>query len=260
MLTFAPEWEYDGQGGMATVKDYQRIPTPGWTAIQQVKYIETLRSVALEDGIHLRTLSMHNEIHVAPINCSPEDDAWDITYTFLKADRLTGLKADISNLEPVHVAKTSTDPADAGFKRAVADRDLARSSRIWAHTFIPKAAAIASGLAASSGEAESDWVKPAARFANFQATSAAAAAKGTEESKGEERKFKQLLAADGDAGCPDGTRSVPDAQDTGANASVAVAHDANAGDDFCWPGTAAPDQRLDHRIHYGYLCEFWLRH
>ena len=27
MLLFAPDWEYDGQGGMATAKDYQLIPT-----------------------------------------------------------------------------------------------------------------------------------------------------------------------------------------------------------------------------------------
>ena len=194
MLTFTPEWEYDSQDGMATVRDYQRIPTLGWTAIQQAKYIETLHSVALEDGIHLRTSSMLNEIRVAPINCSPEDDAWDITYTFLKSDRRTGPKAGISNLEPVHVGKTSTDPSAAGFTRAVADGGLARSFRTWAHTFIPKAAAIAPGLLASSGEAESDWVKPAARFANFQAASAAATAKGTEESKSEESKFEQLLA------------------------------------------------------------------
>ena len=93
------------------------------------------------------------------------------------------------------MAKTSTDPVGAGFKRAVADGDLGRSFRTWAHTFIPKAMAVESGLLASSGEAESDWVKPAGRFANFQATSAAAAAKGTEESKGEETKFEQLLAA-----------------------------------------------------------------
>ena len=150
--------------------------------------------MALEDGIHLRTSSTTYAIHVASINCSPEDDAWDITYTFLKADRLTGLRADISNLEPVHVATTSTDPIDSGCKRAVADGDLGRSFRTWAHTFIPKAMAIESGLLAASGEAESDWVKPAARFANFQATSAAATAKGTEESKGEESKFEQLMA------------------------------------------------------------------
>ena len=55
--------------------------------------------------------------------------------------------------------------------------------------------AVASGLLASSGEAESDRGKPAGCFANFQATSAAAAAKGTEESKGEETKFEQLLVA-----------------------------------------------------------------
>ena len=150
--------------------------------------------MALEDGIHLRTSSTTYAIHVASINCSPEDDAWDITYTFLKADRLTGLRADISNLEPVHVATTSTDPIDSGFKRAVTDGDLGRSFRTWAHTFIPKALAIESGLLAASEEAESDWVKPAARFANFQATSAAATAKGTEESKGEESKFEQLMA------------------------------------------------------------------
>ena len=28
MMAFAPEWEYDGQDGMSTVEDYQRIPTP----------------------------------------------------------------------------------------------------------------------------------------------------------------------------------------------------------------------------------------
>ena len=54
---------------------------------------------------------------------------------------------------------------------------------------------VESGLLAASGEAESGWVKPAARLSNFQATSAAAAAKGTEESKGDETKFEQLLAA-----------------------------------------------------------------
>ena len=102
---------------MATAKDYQRIPTPAWTVIQQAKYTETLHSVALEDGTHLRTSSMLIEIHVAPINCSPEDGAWgDITYTFLKADRLTGLKADISNLEPVHVAKDLHRPCRRGFQ------------------------------------------------------------------------------------------------------------------------------------------------
>ena len=55
MISFAPEWEYNGQDGMAQVKDYQRIPTTGWTAIQQVQYIEVLQRVALEDGVHLRT-------------------------------------------------------------------------------------------------------------------------------------------------------------------------------------------------------------
>ena len=29
ILAFAPDWEYDGQDGMATVKDYQLIPTKG---------------------------------------------------------------------------------------------------------------------------------------------------------------------------------------------------------------------------------------
>ena len=70
---------------MATVKDYQRIPTPDWTAIQQIRYIEVLQHVALEDGVHLRTSSNQYEIQVAPINCSPEDDACDITYTFVKS-------------------------------------------------------------------------------------------------------------------------------------------------------------------------------
>ena len=58
MLAFAPDWEYDRQDGMTTAKDYQRIPTLGWTVIQQAKYIETLNRVALEDGIHLRTSSI----------------------------------------------------------------------------------------------------------------------------------------------------------------------------------------------------------
>ena len=195
MMPFCPDWEYDGQDAMAQVKDYQRIPTPDMTAIQQVKYIEVLQRVALEEGVHLRTSSNQGEIHVAPINCSPEDDAWDITFTFVKTDRITGLKADISNLEPVHVATASTDPIDSGFKRAVADGDLARSFRVWAHTFISKQAAIESGLLAASGEAESDWVKPAARFQNFQATAAAAEAKGTEESKGDGSQFDRLMAA-----------------------------------------------------------------
>ena len=162
--------------------------TKGWTAIQQMKYLEALERVALEDGTHLRTSSSVDEIHVAPINCAPEADAWDITHTFLKAGRVSGLTADISNLEPVHVAKAPTDPADAGFKRAVADGDLARSFRTWTHTFVTKALALASGLLAAANEAEADWVKPAARFASFQATSAAAGAKGIEESKGGESK------------------------------------------------------------------------
>ena len=75
----------------------------------------------------------------------------------------------------------------------MADGDLARSFRTWARTFITKAMAVASGLLVSSGEKEADWVKPAARFANFQATSAAAGAKGVEESKGDESKFDQLI-------------------------------------------------------------------
>ena len=111
---------------------------------------------------------------MAPINCAPEDGARDVTHTFLKANREPGFKADISNLEPVHVAMASTDPVDAGLKRAVADGDLARSFRTWAHSFVTKAMAIASSLLTAPNEAEADWVKPAARFANFQATSAAA--------------------------------------------------------------------------------------
>ena len=181
---------------MSIVKDYQRIPTKGWSAIQQIRHLEFLKRVALEEGIHLRTSSSVDEIHVAPINCAPEDDARDITHTFLKADRATGLTADISNLEPVHVVKASTDPVDAGCKRAVADGDLARSFRTCTHTFATKALALALGLLAAANETDADWVKPAARFANFQATSAAAGAKGVEESnKGDEPKFIQLLAA-----------------------------------------------------------------
>ena len=45
MMAFAQEREYDGQDGMAQVKDYQRIPTPDMTAIQQVRYIEVLQRV-----------------------------------------------------------------------------------------------------------------------------------------------------------------------------------------------------------------------
>ena len=130
ILAFAPDWEYDGQDGIATVKDYQLIPTKGWTPSQQIQYLGALNRAALDDGIHLRTSSTVDALHVAPINCSPEDGAWDITCTFLKADRATGLKADITNLQPVHVAKAPTDPIDAGFKRAVADADLARSSKL----------------------------------------------------------------------------------------------------------------------------------
>ena len=143
MLPFAPEWEYDGQDGMAVAKDYQCIPTEGWTVAQQVKYLVVLKRVALEDGIHLRTSNTGGELHVAPINFSPEDDAWDITHTFLKADRESGLTADISKLTPVQVPETSTDPVDAGLKRAAADGELARSFRSWAHTFVTKAAALA---------------------------------------------------------------------------------------------------------------------
>ena len=73
ILAFAPEWEYDdGQGGMATikdVKDYQLIPTVGWTVIQQAKYLEALHRAALDDGSHLRTSSTIDALHVAPINC-----------------------------------------------------------------------------------------------------------------------------------------------------------------------------------------------
>ena len=195
LMAIGPDWEYDGQGAMAQVKDYQRIMTPNMTAIDQVKYVEVLHRVALEQGVHLKTSSSQGEIHVAPINCTPEDDAWDITYTFVKTDRITGYTTDISNLEMVHVATPSTDPIDSGFKRAIADGDLARSMRVWAHTFITKQVAVESGLLAASGEAEADWVKPAARFQNFQATSAAATAKGAEESKEDDSKFDRLMAA-----------------------------------------------------------------
>ena len=48
---------------------------------------------------------------------------------------------------------------------------------------------------AAANETDADWVKPAARFASFQATSAVAGGQPAEESKGEEPKFGQLLAA-----------------------------------------------------------------
>ena len=51
LLAFAPDWEYGGQDSMPIVKDYQRIPTKGWTAIQQIRYLEALQHVSLEDGI-----------------------------------------------------------------------------------------------------------------------------------------------------------------------------------------------------------------
>ena len=53
LLAFATGWEYDGQGGMSTVKDYQRIPTKGWTAIQQIKHLEAFCSER-----HWRTASI----------------------------------------------------------------------------------------------------------------------------------------------------------------------------------------------------------
>ena len=70
MLAFAPEWEYDGQDGISVVKDYQRIPTKGWTVVQQIWYLEVLQRVALEDEIHLRTSNA-----VAPINCTRQRTA-----------------------------------------------------------------------------------------------------------------------------------------------------------------------------------------
>ena len=79
MLAFAPEWEYDGQDGLSVVKDYQRNPTKGWSLPQQLRYLEVLERAALEDGVHLRTSNTDDELHVAPINCFPKDDAWDIT-------------------------------------------------------------------------------------------------------------------------------------------------------------------------------------
>jgi hypothetical protein len=81
------------------------------------------------------------------------------------------------------------------FKRAVADGDLTRGFRTWAHTFVTKAMAVASGLLLASNETEADWVNLAARFANFQATSAAAGAQGVEENNSDDSKFDQLLAA-----------------------------------------------------------------
>ena len=195
LLAIAPEWEYDGQDAMNQVKDYQRVLTPNMTATDQVRYSEVLQRVAMEQGVHLKVSQSAGEIHVAPINCTPEDDAWDITHTFIKTDRLTGHTVDISNLEMVHVATAPTDPVDSGFKRAVSDGDLARSIRTWAHTFITKQVAVGSGLLAASGEAEADWIKPAARFQNFQATSAAATAKGVEESKEHDSKLDRVLEA-----------------------------------------------------------------
>ena len=53
----------------------------------------------------------------------------------------------------------------------------------------------APGLMTTAHETDADCAKPAARFSGFQATSAAAAGKLAEESKGDESKFDQLLAA-----------------------------------------------------------------
>ena len=65
----------------------------------------------------------------------------------------------------------------------------------WAKTYIAKQVAVDSGLLAASGEAEAEWVKPAARFQNFQATAAAATAKGVEESKDNDSKLDRVIAA-----------------------------------------------------------------
>ena len=62
MLAFAPEWEYDGQDGMTVVKDYQRIPTTGWSLPQQLRYLEVLERASLKDGIHLRTSNTVDEL------------------------------------------------------------------------------------------------------------------------------------------------------------------------------------------------------
>ena len=75
ILAFAPDWEYDGQDGMATVKDYQLIPTKGWMPGQQTQYLGALNRAAIGDGVHPRTSSTADALHVAPINCTPEDDA-----------------------------------------------------------------------------------------------------------------------------------------------------------------------------------------
>ena len=112
-------------------------------------------------------------------------------HTFLMADRLTGMAAGICNLEPVHVPQTSTDPVDAGFKRAVADGDLTRDFRTWA----TKAIANTPGLMTAAQETDANRIKPAARFAIFQATSTAAAGHPAEERKGEGSKLDQLLEA-----------------------------------------------------------------
>ena len=145
--------------------------------------------------MHIRTSNTEDELHVAPINCFPKDGAWDTTRTFLKAGRVAGMTANIGNLEPAHVPQTSTDPVDAGFKRAVADGDLARNFRTWAHTFIGKEPAETPGFMMAAQKTDADWIKLAAQFANSQATSAAAAGQPAEESRGEGSKIDQLLEA-----------------------------------------------------------------
>jgi hypothetical protein len=74
------------------------------------------------------------------------------------------MTANTGNLEPVHVPQTSTDPVDAGFKRAVADGDLARNFRTWAHTFIGKESAETPGFMMAAQETDADWIKLAAQF------------------------------------------------------------------------------------------------
>ena len=79
-----------------------------------MRYLEVLQRVALEDGIHLRTSSSIGEIHVAPISCAPEDDAWDITHTFLKADRVTGMTHNVTGRDmegEAHVSRHATSMA-----------------------------------------------------------------------------------------------------------------------------------------------------
>ena len=175
LLAFAPTWAYDAQETEEETRDYQQIPASDWTTEQRHQYCAALEAAGAEDGVHLRTHHDAGFINVAPMGIGPDDDAWDITPSFCKANLRTGLDADFDNAIPMQVKKASTSPLDPSFTRVSDKYDLPDRFSKWAHTFIPGESATSSGLMAAAGEAE--WKKPPARFVHFAETAAAAKAK-----------------------------------------------------------------------------------